>query len=161
MRVLLDEAVPQQLLMPLQHLTRGQHQISHVLDVKLGGRKDPLLLGAAAKLGFEVFVTNDSSQLDDPEETRAIRRSRLHHVRYSQRMSGRRGLGLALGVLIGELPLVLDELADIEGQRLVRVHGVDHTRRRFDVLDPVEKPPRYWGRKPPKRSAAGRSKSGA
>lgn len=32
--------------------------------------------------GYDVFVTNDQNQLADPAETRAIMKSRVHHVRY-------------------------------------------------------------------------------
>jgi hypothetical protein len=40
MRVLLDEDVPKQLLEPLRHLTRSRHEVVHVADTRLKGRKD-------------------------------------------------------------------------------------------------------------------------
>jgi len=83
MRVLLDEDVPKQLLEPLQHLTRSRHEITHVADTRLNGLKDAPLLRKAAALGFHAIVTNDSSQLQDPAETKAIAKSKLHHIRYS------------------------------------------------------------------------------
>jgi len=75
MRVLLDEDVPKQLLEPLRHLTRGRHEVVHVADTRLKGRKDVPLLKEAARQGFEAVVTNDAAQLDDPTETRAIKQS--------------------------------------------------------------------------------------
>jgi hypothetical protein len=146
MRVLLDEDVPKQLLEPLRHLTRGRHEVVHVADTRLKGRKDVPLLKEAARQGFEAVVTNDAAQLDDPAETRAIKQSGLHHVRYSQRHHGLRGLALALGALVAELPSVLDELPAASSQRLVRIQGLDPSRKRYEIVDPSQEPPKYWPR---------------
>lgn len=146
MRVLLDEDVPKQLLEPLRHLTRGRHEVVHVADTKLRGKKDAPLLKEAGRQGFEAVVTNDAAQLDDPAETRAIKRSGLHHIRYSQRHKGLRGLALALGALVAELPTVLDELTTASSQRLVRIHGLDPARKRYEIVDPSQEAPRYWPR---------------
>jgi len=147
MRVLLDEAVPTQLLEPLQHLTKGRHDIAHVVNTQLKGKKDVPLLRMAVELGFDAIVTNDIAQLADPTETKAIAKSKLHHIRYSQRQLGLRGLALALGALVAELPTILDELSSITSQRLVRVQGLDPKKRRFDIIDPSSDPPAYWPRR--------------
>lgn len=146
MRVLLDEDVPIQLLEPLRHLTRKTHTIDHVQDVKLKGRKDIPLMRLARERGYEVIVTADLAQLSDPGETRAIARSGLHHVRYSQR-PGLRGLAYALGALIAALPDLLDELESSQSQRLAKIVGLDARQRRFEVVDPEENPPAYWPRR--------------
>ncbi|WP_206685758.1 hypothetical protein [Kribbella qitaiheensis] len=93
-----------------------------------------------------MLVTNDASQLDDPDETDAIKKSGLHHVRYGQRYDlGLSGLALALGALIASMPLVMADLTKATGQRLVRINGLD-PRGRHEVTDPAKSPPRYWPR---------------
>ena len=152
MQVLLDEDVPVQLLEPLQHLTQGRHVVDHVTRVRLSGIKDPSLFRVAKERGYEAVVTNDWGQLDDPQETKAIAMSGLHHIRYAQKTRlGRRGLALALGALVASLPRVLDELDVLgTGQRLVRVEGLDPNRRHYTVTDPREDPPAYWPRRRPR-----------
>jgi hypothetical protein len=84
--------------------------------------------------------------LDDPDETDAIKRSGLHHVRYGQRYDlGLSGLALALGALIAAMPLVMADLAKATGQRLVRINGLE-PRGRHGIIDPINEPPRYWPR---------------
>jgi len=132
---------------PLRHLTYGRHAVDHATQVRLAGRKDVDLLGLARQRGYQCVVTNDHGQLDDPEETRAIARSGLHHVRYSQRHEGRRGLCFALGALIAALPSLLDDLDRELGQRLLRVEGLDPSRKRYLMVDPALNPPAYWPRR--------------
>jgi hypothetical protein len=152
MRVLLDEDVPVQLLEPLQHLTAGRHVVDHVTKVKLSGKKDRPLFRVAKERGYEAVVTNDWGQLNDPQETKAIAASGLHHIRYAQKTKlGRKGLALALGALVASLPLILDELAALSaGQQLVRVEGLDPNRKHYRVTDPKVDPPPYWPRRQPR-----------
>ncbi|MDQ1665966.1 MAG: hypothetical protein QOH75_1997 [Actinomycetota bacterium] len=150
MRVLLDEDVPEQLVEPLRHLTPG-HTIDYVGQTRWAGKKDPDLYRAIRGAGYDVIVTNDRSQLNDPGLTKEIRRSQVHHVRYSQKHPGLRGLALALGALIAALPTLLDELATAEGQMLVHVHALDPRKKRHTVRDPRVDPPAYWGRRPRRR----------
>lgn len=152
MRVLLDEDVPKQLLEPLRHLVRGKHQIDHVLDVRLGGTKDADLYRRADELHYDALVTNDTNQLSDPAEVRAIALSGLHHISYGMGM-GVAGLAHALGALIAALPGCLDELEAASGQRLVKVQGLDPTRKRYELTDPEteEGKPAYWPRRSPKK----------
>lgn len=157
MRVLLDEDVPVALVAPLQHLVGREHQIEHVRDVRLAGTKDVDLLRIARQRGYGAVVTNDSSQLSDPDELRAIARSGLHHVTYGQR-PGRSGLSHALGALIAALPGLLDELEHEQGQRLVRIHGLSATTKRYDVINPDTDPPHYW---PRRRSRQAQQQAGA
>jgi hypothetical protein len=145
MRVLLDEDVASQALEPLQRVLRG-HDVSHVHTLGWSSKKDLFVLRDAAAQGFQVLVTNDARQLDDPDETDAIKRSGLHHVRYGQRFDlGLSGLALALGALIAAMPLVMADLAQVAGQRLVRINGLD-PQRRHEVVDPTKAPPKYWPR---------------
>ncbi len=83
MRVLLDEDVPVQVLEALQQVLHG-HTIDHVNRIGWKSKKDLALLTDAGKRGYEVLVTNDKNQLEDVEESRAIRDSGMHHVRYDQ-----------------------------------------------------------------------------
>lgn len=143
MRILLDADTPIQLLPVLRHVL-PTHRVDHVHDLGWSGKKDiPLLRDASAH--YEVFVTNDANQFDDPRETAAIRKSRLHHVRYGQRQPGLRGLALAIGAVVAAMPSVMEHLEDAETQRLIQVKGLDpNPNHRFDSIDPARQPPRYW-----------------
>lgn len=142
MRVLLDADTPMPMLSVLQHVLRA-HTVDHVHSLRWSKKKDLPLLRDAAKRGYEVFLTNDVSQLDDPDETRAIRRSKMHHVRYSQRQKGLTGLALAIGAVVAAMPGVMAELEAATGQRLVQIRGLD-VAGRFTVHDPTRYPPKYW-----------------
>jgi hypothetical protein len=143
MRVLLDEDVPEQVIGVLRHLLRG-HTVTHVHDLGWSGKKDiPLYRDAVGK--FDVIITNNHRQLDDPDETRQIKKSGLHHISYGQRVDGLRGLALAIGAIVAAMPAVMDELAVAGGQRLVSIHGLA-PKRRYDITDPKRNPPRYWPR---------------
>jgi hypothetical protein len=143
MRILLDADTPIQLLAVLRHLL-PEHQVDHVHELGWSGKKDiPLLRDAGAR--YQVFVTNDANQLDNPDETAAIRRSRLHHVRYGHRKPGLRGLALAIGAVVAAMPDVVEHLENAESQRLVQVKGLDpNPKHRFESTDPTRHPPRYW-----------------
>lgn len=143
MRVLLDADTPVQILTVLRHLLLPAHAVEHVNELGWSPKKDTQLLKDAAQAGFVVLVTNDRNQLDDPEETAAIKRSRMHHVRYSQKHKGLKGLGLAIGAVVSSMPYVMEELERVNSQRLVHLSGIDPTRR-FTAIDPVRQPPRYW-----------------
>lgn len=86
------------------------------------------------------------SQPSDPDECDAIKKSGLHHIRYRQRREGTRGLALALGALIAAMPMIMDELAGADGQRLIHIAALD-PRNRYESLDPRTAPPsKYWPR---------------
>ena len=90
-----------------------------------------------------MIITRDHNQLSDPAECDAIKKSALHHIRYSQRREGMIGLGLALGSIIAAMPMVMDELEQADSQRLVHIVGLD-ANRRFELIDPTTEPPNYW-----------------
>lgn len=110
------------------------------------------MLADAALRGFDAILTNDSKQLDDAAECRAIRDSGLHHIRYRQQ-TGRRdsgglnGLALALGAILAGIRQVVRELEEADGQRLVLIHEI-RSERRHDTIDPRINPPPYWPSKP-------------
>lgn len=142
MRILLDADTPAQMLLVLRHVLQ-KHQVDHVHDKGWSSKKDVVLLRDAAAAGYDVFVTNDWNQLDDPSETDAVRKSGLHHVRYNQRRVGLKGLALAIGAVVAAMPYIVEFLGDADGQRLIRVTGLDQNGR-FDAVDPRRDPPRYW-----------------
>lgn len=99
--MLLDEDVPRPLLPALQRILAG-HDVVRVDDLHWESKKDLRLMPDAAGRGFDAILTNDSKQLDDAEECRAIRDSGLHHIRYRQRTGrgesgGKNGLALVDG----------------------------------------------------------------
>lgn len=146
MRILIDENVPVPMLDMLKRLL-PEHEVRHVSELKWAGKKDLALLRDAAKRGFEAFLTKDGRQLEDPFETAAIKKSGMHHIRFSHGHKGMVGQGLAMGAVIAAMPLIVRELGAAEGQQLVHIKGLDPgANRRFDLLDPATAPPRYWPR---------------
>lgn len=146
MKILLDEDTPIQLLDVLAHLL-PDHVVHHVGDVRWQAKKDVPLIRDAARRGYLVLVTVDSNQFDDPDEVDAIRKSGMHHVRFAQRHQGLRGLGVALGSVFASMPAAIAELERADGQRLVKIVGVDPTpAHRFELIDPQANPPKYWPR---------------
>jgi hypothetical protein len=145
MRVLIDEDTAVQVMGPLRHVLLG-HQVTHVSEVSWKGKKDRQVLPDAKKAGYHVLITRDRAQLNDPRECDAIKKSGLHHVRYTQRHDGMRGLALAVGALIGAMPMVMEQLAEADAQRLVKITSIE-PRQRFDITDPRRTPPsQYWPR---------------
>jgi hypothetical protein len=147
MKLLLDEDVPLQLLEPLRRLLRG-HQVDHVQGLGWKGKKDRFLLPDASRRGYDALLTNDSAQLDSPVETKAIRDSGIHHIRYHQQSRhGLDGLALALASVLAGIRAVIAELQAVEGQRLIEIQALQRTRR-HRTTDPKSDPPPYWGRRP-------------
>jgi hypothetical protein len=144
MRVLIDEDTAVQQLKPLRHLL-SRHTLDHVALINWKGKKDRSVLADARNARYDVIITRDHNQLNDPAECDAIKKSQLHHVRYAQRREGMAGLGLALGAIIAAMPMVIDDLEQADGQRLVHVTGLDPFRR-FEITDPAAAPPAYWPR---------------
>jgi hypothetical protein len=144
MRILVDENAPFPLMPPLRHVLRD-HEVTHVTELKWAGKKDIPILRDAAGRGFEAFITKDINQLSDPDETDAIKRSGMHHIRFSQPQPRLSGLALAMGAVLGAMPLVVPQLLDAPAQRLVRIEGMSpHARHRFTMMDPRREPPVYW-----------------
>jgi hypothetical protein len=145
MRILVDEDTAVQLTGPLRHVL-PRHEVTHVSGISWKGKKDRQVLPDARKAGYDVLITRDRAQLSDPRECDAIKKSGLHHVRYTQRLSGMRGLALAVGSIIAAMPMVMEELMEADGQRLVEISAID-PRRRYTALDPQRTSPSpYWPR---------------
>lgn len=120
MRILLDEDCPHPMLNVLQHVL-PRHTVHHVTELKWSGKKDIHVLADAKRHRYDVIVTNDRAQLDDPAECDAIKKSKLHHVRFRQKRKGMEGLALAIGAVISvisAMPALLAELEGADGQRL-------------------------------------------
>lgn len=143
MRLLLDEDVPVQLVEPLRHLLRD-HAVDHVEQLGWKGKKDRFLLADAATRGYDALLTHDSAQLDSEVESRAIRDSGLHHVRYRQdSRRGLDGLASAMGAVIAAIRHVVRDLDAATGQRLVFIEGIGPGKR-HKTTDPTVDPPPYW-----------------
>lgn len=145
MKFLLDEDVPVQLVEPLRRLLR-EHRVDHVQNLGWKGKKDRFLLPHASGKGYDALITNDSAQLDSAEETRAIRDSRMHHIRYQHdTRRGIDGLALAMAAVMAAIRPLVRELDDAHGQRLVEIQAIQPTRR-YKITNPRVDPPPYWPR---------------
>lgn len=145
MRVLVDEPRPVQVLEPLR-LNKG-HSFDHVDELKWKGKKDASLFRDAAAKGYEAILTLDVAQLESVEESRALRRSRLHHIGIQQGRSaqGVRGMARVIASVVAAMPYVLDDLSGADGQRVVEM-SLLKSARRHAVFDPQTEAARfpYW-----------------
>lgn len=142
MRILIDEDTAVQLVDPLRHVL-VDHDVTHVQGLSWKGKKDLQVLPDARRAGYDMLITRDRAQFRDPRECDAIKKSGLHHVRYAQRQ-GASGLALAIGGIIAAMPMVVHDLENASGQRLVLVTAID-PRRRYEITDPSKAPPSaYW-----------------
>jgi hypothetical protein len=145
MRVLVDEAMPVHVLLPLR-LNKG-HRFDHVEQLAWKGKKDvPLLRDAAAK-GYEAILTLDVAQLDSIEESRELQRSGLHHIAIRQGRSaqGARGMTRIIASVIVAMSYVLNDLANADGQRIVELALLSASAR-HTIYDPRTNPLKfpYW-----------------
>ena len=147
MKLLLDEDVPEPLLILIRHLLRRpepKHVIEHVASLGWKSKKDLPLYRDAAQRQFHAILTNDISQFNDPDECRAIQRSGLHHISY-ELDDGLDGLALASAAICAAMRPVIAALEAASTQRIVRIHRVASSRRRFDISNPATDPPsQYW-----------------
>jgi len=98
MRVLIDEDTAVQLVEPLRHVLIG-HEVDHIIGRNWSGKKDRNVLRDAKQARYQVIITRDRSQFDDPDECDVMKKSGLHHVRYGQRHQGAHCLALALSAI--------------------------------------------------------------
>ena len=142
MRVLVDEAVPVQVLAGLS-LNRP-HEFDHVNDLQWKGRGDLDLFRGAVARRYDAILTLDVNQLSAPEEWRALRRSGLHHISLQQGRSARGIVGLArvIASIIVAMPYVLAELEAADGQRIVELTLLA-ARSRHEAFDPRKEQNRY------------------
>ena len=145
MRVLVDEGMPIQVLDPLR-LNKG-HVFDHVEELHWKGKKDVPLFRDAAARGYQAVLTLDLAQLDAADESRALKRSGLHHIGITQGRSaqGIRGISRVIASLVVSMPYVLADLEDIEVQRIVELSLLAGGRR-HTIYDPALEPQRfpYW-----------------
>jgi hypothetical protein len=128
-KLLLDENVPAPMTSTVKTLLRRSHDVRHVIDVPgWSGTKDLQLYEKAADAGFEIVVTNDAKQMNRKPEVTAIAESGIHRIQYPHRQNGLVGLGLAMATVCAALPSVLQELATVDGQRLVTLKAIDPGR---------------------------------
>lgn len=143
MKLLLDEDVPEPLIGLLQHLLRT-HTVEHVGSLGWKSKKDTPLYRDASERGFDAILTNDLSQFNDPTECKAIQRSGLHHIRY-EIVDGLDGLALASAAICAAIRPIVNELDSVREQRIVRIHRLAPTRRRYEITNPATNPPsNYW-----------------
>lgn len=110
-------------------------------------RQKDLNLFADATGKFDALVTNNYRQLQDPYETKAIKKSGLHHISYPHRVPGLPGLALCVGAVIAAMPLIVQDLENAGAQRLVTVKGLGGSpSARYIITDPRRDPPEYWPR---------------
>lgn len=147
MRILVDENTPVQLVQVLQRVLPRHHQVDHVHALGWSGKKDiPLLRDAAAK-GYDVLITMDANQLHRPDELDAVRKSKMHHVRFALARKGLTGIALAMGAVVAAMPLIIAELEETDSQRLIQIKGLNpDPKARYECVDPKVDPPRYWPR---------------
>ncbi|MFC6157989.1 DUF5615 family PIN-like protein [Kribbella jiaozuonensis] len=147
MRLLLDEDVPVPLLDLIRHLLRRPepgHEVEHVGSLGWRGKKDRPLYRDAAERKFNAILTNDMSQLNDPDECKALQRSRLHYISYDLD-NGLDGLALASAAICAAIRPVMAELDTVSTQRIVHIQRVAKARRRYDISNPATNPPtEYW-----------------
>jgi hypothetical protein len=143
MKLLLDEDVPEPLVGLLQKVLI-EHEVVHVGDLRWKSKKDIPLYADARSRGFDVILTNDLSQFNDPDECTAIRRSGMHHVTY-ELADGLEGLALACASILAAMRPVVGALAAAPSQRIVRIASVSKRRSSFTVTNPAtDAPSPYW-----------------
>jgi hypothetical protein len=145
MRILLDEDTPVQILGPLRHVLR-RHEVHGIHEIGWSGKKDPQVLRdlKSSTPRYEVFLTNDKSQLTSPDLCDLIKKAAVHHVRYDQG-SGTLGLALAMAAIIAAMPKVVEDLESAKGQRVVKIKSLDRATARHEIVDPAKHPPSpYW-----------------
>lgn len=145
MKILLDEQVPYFFRKTLRLLFK--QDIDHVHDLRWTSKNDIQLLADAKVRGYELFITNDRAQLTDPDETRAIKKSKIHHLCYDIKGQGLRASSNALAALVAALPHVIEVASLDNRQKLFRARSFDISRNaRLEITDPRIDPPRYWRR---------------
>jgi hypothetical protein len=143
MRVLLDEDVPVPLIKLVRHILRG-HEVDHIAEIGWMGKSDVNVYKDARARGYDLVVTNDSRQLNDPNECDAIKKSGKHVVLYDTD-DGLQDLALASGAICAAIRPAVEDLATRTRQHLVRITGLAARKKRYRISDPAQDPPSpYW-----------------
>lgn len=142
MRVLVDEGMPIQVLAPLR--CNRRHAFDHVQELDWKGKPDAPLFHDAAQRGYEAILTLDVSQLESPSESRALKRSGLHHIAVSQGRSahGITGLARIIASVVVAMPYVLADLEKASEQRIVEL-SLLRAMKRHTTFDPQREVARY------------------
>ena len=142
MKVLLDEDVPVPLVELVRHVLR-EHHVDHVYSVGWV-KTDVNLCRDARARGYEVVVTNNLRQLNDPVECDAIKKSGRHVVFYTLE-SGLQGLALASGAICAAIRPVITNLEGRSQQHLVWITGLAASKRRYTIKNPAtDAVSAYW-----------------
>lgn len=109
----------------------------HVDELRWKGKKDVPLFRDAASKGYQAILTLDVAQLESIEESRALKRSGLHHIgiRQGRSAQGIRGIARVISSVTVAMPYVLTDLTEANGQRIVEL-GLLAATRRHKVFDP-------------------------
>ena len=143
MKLLLDEDVPVPLVPIIRHLLR-EHEVVHVSELNWNSKRDVPLYADARRRSFDAILTNDLSQLQDPDECDAIRRSGLHHITYELR-NGLDGLAMASASILAAIRHIIEVLEAAPSQRIVRIASLSPRRKTFTISNPATDPPSpYW-----------------
>jgi hypothetical protein len=143
MKLLLDEDVPVPLIKLVRHILKG-YVVDHINEIGWKGKSDVNLYKDARMRGYDVVITNNIRQLNDPDECDAIKKSRRHLVLYNMD-SGLQGLALASGAICAAIRPVVEDLATRDRQHLVRITGLAASKKRYAISDPAQDPPSaYW-----------------
>lgn len=142
MKILLDENPPFPAVALLRCVLVG-HEVLHVDEVKWKRKEDKYLIPDAKRSGFDVLVTRDHGQLNDPDECKILRKTGIHHVRYRQR-DGLAELARSVAALLAAMPDIIAELEQVTSQRLVEVTALSARSQRQTSIDPQTAPPHYW-----------------
>jgi PIN like domain len=143
MKVLLDEDVPVPLVELVRHVLR-EHHVDHVYSVGWGKKTDINLYRDARARGYEVVVTNNLRQINDPVECDAIKKSGRHVVFYTLE-SGLQGLALASGAICAAIRPVITNLEGRSEQHLVWITGLAASKRRYTIKNPAtDAVSAYW-----------------
>lgn len=126
MKILVDENVPIQIL-ELARLYLVGHQVDHVDNLRWKRKKDRAVFRDAQTRGYNAILTNDQNQLADPEELKALRQAKLHHVLYPNppRGSGTAGQARVLGSVLATLPAIVVFLERAEEPQVISVSVSD------------------------------------
>lgn len=124
MKFLIDENTPIQYVGVLKFVLGRHHTVDHVSDLQWRSKKDLALLADAHRRGYQVFITNDRNQLNDPTETKAILRSGMHHVLYPRAGVGLPAQAYALASVTAALPAIVKTTEGAVEQLLITVRGI-------------------------------------
>jgi hypothetical protein len=147
MRLFIDECVPTPLIPIVTRLVAPDHEVDSAATRNWRGKPDGSLIRDVARQGYDVFLTGDTRQLDDPAEIKAIHDARIHHVRYKT-IDGLDGLAHMSGAICAMIRPILNDLRTVSGQRLVLLTPQFPKAGWYAVTDPrdTRHGPSYWPR---------------